>query len=147
MHSTLITVVMYMKITWKYIKITENNFIFKFFRILDFLCNIPYKLRWIWIWKELSITFRLSMHLLACCVKKEMLKKVLLHSAISCQIFWRQSGDIFAEATGDPTPSFPPWPNPSDSGGCDTVQLPCLSHSQRFCNESVKTGTNWYAGD
>lgn len=37
-----------------------------------------------------------------------------------------EKGDIFAEATGDPTPSFPPWPAPTDCGG-GTV-IPCNYH-------------------
>ena len=28
-----------------------------------------------------------------------------------------EGGTIFAEATGDPIPSFPPWPAPKDEGG------------------------------
>ena len=46
-----------------------------------------------------------------------------------------QNGDIFAQITGDPTPSFAPWPAPEDSGG--GVVVPCNYHIYHFDRDFI----------
>lgn len=46
-----------------------------------------------------------------------------------------ENGDIFAEATGDPTPIFPPWTAPSDSGG--GAAIPCNYHVYHIYKDVV----------